>query len=557
MAHLPSVDDFDKILSIMVASEYTSSYFPKINSSTLLLFLESWFKRFQSDQHQISIKKFRLIVSLFAVGLSILLLQSVLIFVHGNAKAELCVTYDHSTNIITVSCNTNLSEINQAINDKSVLEKDPFGVWILKAIIKVDPVAKLTIDQTDTSWLKITNKNGTGPNFISVSGTLKIHGIKITSWDPSSKSVIRQNVNGSIPRPYIFIGNGSGSANISNSEVAFLGYASAGTNGLLYYRGGDGSSILNNTFHDMWDGFYSEAVSSVTIKNNKYYDNLRYGIDPHSASHDLNIIGNLVYNNQKIGIICSEDCYNILFSNNVVHNNGVAGLMFSLNTNNSIAKDNYANHEKVGISIYQSSNDKVYNNLVNSSNTGIYAAGSSSGNQIYNNTLMNGPVGMYLGLDNNSKNNSFKNNHMNNISQPINPAPVCRNAQMCSITITNPPTQNQTILTNFITINGTTSDSGNSGIKEVDVLLSKIPSNDTATYKLAIPSTQGNWSRWSFPVVLQQTGLYSVKARVTDNAGNQATSDVTIHFPAYIYNKRVAFVEPTFTYAAYQKWFIL
>ena len=47
------------------------------------------------------------------------------IIVHGNAVAEQCVNYDHYANIITLSCNTNLSEINQVINDSSVLEKDP------------------------------------------------------------------------------------------------------------------------------------------------------------------------------------------------------------------------------------------------------------------------------------------------------------------------------------------------------------------------------------------------------------------------------------------------
>jgi hypothetical protein len=130
---------------------------------------------------------------------------------------------------------------------------------------------------------------------------------------------------------------------------------------------------------------------------------------------------------------------------------------------------------------------------------------------------------------------------------------IANSKNQVSITITNPKTQNQTILTNFITINGTTtSHSGSSGIKEVDVLLNKVPSNGTAAYKLAIPSTQGNWSRWSFPVVLQQTGLYSVKARATDYAGNQATSNVILNFPAYISNKRIALVEPTFTYAAYR-----
>ena len=126
------------------------------------------------------------------------------------------------------------------------------------------------------------NKNNNEPNFISVAGgKVKIDGVKITSWDPSSTNdVIRQNVNGSIPRPYIIIDKGSQGANISNSEVAFLGYSSkqGGTNGLLYRFGGNGSSISNNTFHDMWDGFYSEYVGFITIKNNKYYNNLRYGV---------------------------------------------------------------------------------------------------------------------------------------------------------------------------------------------------------------------------------------------------------------------------------------
>jgi hypothetical protein len=147
---------------------------------------------------------------------------------------------------------------------------------------------------------------------------------------------------------------------------------------------------------------------------------------------------------------------------------------------------------------------------------------------------------------------------------PQNSIAIENNIHQVSITITNPPTKNQTILTNFITINGTatssssssSSDSASSGIKQVDVLFSKLPFTDTAAaasyYKLAIPVTQGNWSRWSFPIFLQQPGSYIVRSRVTDNAGNQNWTDTTINFPAYMYNKRIAFVEPTFTYAAYQ-----
>src|ERR671924_1326175 len=43
---------------------------------------------------------------------------------------------------------------------------------------RVNPLAKLTINRTDTTWLKITNHDNV-PNFISISGDAKIDGVKI------------------------------------------------------------------------------------------------------------------------------------------------------------------------------------------------------------------------------------------------------------------------------------------------------------------------------------------------------------------------------------------
>jgi parallel beta-helix repeat protein len=344
-------------------------------------------------------------------------LPLLLTFGQGSPAAQ-CVSYDIHTNTITVACNSNLSSIYQVVNDKSVLEKDPHGVWILNAIIKVNPLAKLTINRTDTSWLKITNKNGSQTNFISISGNAKIDGVKITSWDPFSNNVIRQNVNGSVHRSYIMVDNSPGSVDVSNSEIAFVGYNSYPHNGFVYEHGGNGSSIINNTFHDMWDGFISDDIGFITIKNNKYYNNLRYGIDPHTGSHDLSIIGNLAYNNSHIGIICAENCYNILFDNNIVHNNGVAGLMFADNTTNSTAKKNYAYNESTGFSIYGSSNDKVYNNIVKSSDKGIRIGGTSLYNYIYNNTIVKGKDGIYFST-NQPKNNVLENNNLDNISRSV------------------------------------------------------------------------------------------------------------------------------------------
>jgi hypothetical protein len=46
-----SVEEYGRQLGFAIADEYTYLYFPQIDSYTIILFLESWFKRFQSYQH--------------------------------------------------------------------------------------------------------------------------------------------------------------------------------------------------------------------------------------------------------------------------------------------------------------------------------------------------------------------------------------------------------------------------------------------------------------------------------------------------------------------------
>ena len=190
--------------------------------------------------------------------------------------------------------------------------------------------------------------------------------------------------------------------------------------------------------------------------------------------------------------------------------------------------------------------NQIYNNTLMNGNIGIYAAGSSFENQIYNNTLMNGNIGIYSNLANNIKNNLFILNIQNVIAAKGN------QAHNVSITITYSPTQEQTVLNKSIVINGTASVNGGSGIQIVEAYVAKMPFKGTSEYRLTTPVADGNWSRWSLPIILNDTGSYLVRARVTDNAGDQNWADVTIYLPAHIYNKRVAFVEPTFTYAAYK-----
>jgi parallel beta-helix repeat protein len=298
-----------------------------------------------------------------------------------------CTTYDKSTNVITVFCDTRLSEINLEINNKTVLDKTSPGVWILNAILYVAPSSTITIDKSDTLWLKILNKSDLTSNYIFIAGSAKIDGVKITSWDSASNRTIPQNVNGSIARPFIKADSVEGTINISNSEIAFLGNISYPDNGVAYVFGGNGSSIVNNTIHDMWDGFYSDSVENLTIQNNTLYNNFGNGINIDSGSHDINIVGNTAYNNSETGLLCSDTCNNTIFYNNTVHDNGWSGLMFSHGTYNNTATKNNAFNEEIGIHVDSSRNNKISDNLFKSNDRDIVIEGNSSGNQVHNNTL--------------------------------------------------------------------------------------------------------------------------------------------------------------------------
>jgi parallel beta-helix repeat protein len=297
-----------------------------------------------------------------------------------------CVDYDKSLVMVTISCDMDFSSLNGYLKNGNLLNEESPGVWLLNASIKISPETLLKINDDDTiNWLKIIGTRNSS-NDIIVSGSADIQNIKITSWNPSTKSVIPQDSEGKIQRPSILVDSKTGQLNIDNSEFGFLGFNQFPSNGLVYSRGGMGSNIENSLFHDMWDGFFSNGVASMTIINNTFYNNLRYGIDIHSSSHDFNVSNNKVFNNSKAGISSSQDSYNIVFDGNNIYQNGNTGAMFSLNTSNSTMSNNMIANESVGISIFSSPGNHITNNTILSSNKTILVSGNSTNVNLNNNT---------------------------------------------------------------------------------------------------------------------------------------------------------------------------
>jgi poly(beta-D-mannuronate) C5 epimerase len=336
----------------------------------------------------------------------------------GNGNG--CISYDSVRRMITVSCKSaTLTDIYNQLNDPAVLNKEQQrnGVWLLNANITINKGSTLTIDPTDTTWLKIIADERTLAYGIHVLGSLKIDSVQLTSWNPETNYYAMSNgsressgpatalcgsncpiavkdklTHHGAPRPYIRIeSRATGTTNITNSYIGYIGYEGGWgkmTPG-LQYNAGDGSVIRNNDFDHLYFGFYSVNVGNMVIENNKIHNSGHYGIDPHTGTHDMIIRNNIVYDNNGTAIICSLDCYNITFENNIVYNNHGGGIVFSRNTTHSVARNNYVHDQATPIQVSRSHNNEVYNNIISNTTTGISLIGDSSGNKIYNNTIMN------------------------------------------------------------------------------------------------------------------------------------------------------------------------
>src|SRR5919112_5205542 len=272
-----------------------------------------------------------------------------------------CIDYESAENTIAINCNASFLDVVQTIDDPDIIENTGNGEYILNANLEVaDGVTfEMTSEEDGLQYLKITGANG-----IIVNGRIEISGIIITSWDTETDSPISQTIIGSIPRAFINLRESEGGF-VRDSEIAYLGYQEFGRRGFDLF--GDGPShdleIRGSKFHNMWFAFYSRGAYNIIVDGNEYYNNIKYALDPHSGTHDMNITNNWLHHN-PIGAICSDRCYNILIEENMVEYNIDYGIFFSRNMHESIARNNHISNTPSGITVSESPNNQIYNNTI-------------------------------------------------------------------------------------------------------------------------------------------------------------------------------------------------
>jgi parallel beta-helix repeat protein len=159
--------------------------------------------------------------------------------------------------------------------------------------------------------------------------------------------------------------------------------------------------IDDSEFHHFYYAFYSNQLSNAIISDSVYRNNHMYSIDPHTGTHNMDIVRNHVYDNYGAGIICSLDCYDVLIEGNDVEDNSKYGIYLSRDMQRSIVRNNVISGSPIGIVVSESSNNWIYGNTISASDNGIYVIepdliddGYTRGNSIHDNSISDAVYGI-------------------------------------------------------------------------------------------------------------------------------------------------------------------
>ncbi len=336
------------------------------------------------------------------------------------------ILYRPEINAITVSGNltvVDIPTIHKIINDENVLAHEGDGVYLLKVNLELKRHTVLLIEGPDVAWLKLRSD---GDGFVRIFGdsaNIGVHNTKITSWNPALSDV-DQDVNDG--RAHIRVNNGR--MDIVNTEVAYLGQPKLRNSGGgvygLSWRVENSSrfghelttgTFVGNDIHDNYMGFYSYGATGMILSDNRIYNNLEYGLDPHDDSNNFIVENNEVYGNGNHGIIFSRRCVNNIIRNNRSYDNKLHGIMLDRESNNNSIYNNYVEGNVDGIALWRSDLNAIYNNEVVNNKRGMRFNRRSADNVVYGNQVTDSTqYGVYVYEE--SRANWFYNNELENNS---------------------------------------------------------------------------------------------------------------------------------------------
>jgi parallel beta-helix repeat protein len=301
------------------------------------------------------------------------------------APAAVEARFDPAQNavLLTAGQGVTLPALARAVRNPDLLREEAPGEWLLGADLAVLPGASLQVGAPTVRWLKLLSTAGRYASVKAFGGSIDVNSTCITSWDPATGTVDVENADG---RSYILARDGA-QMNIDNAEIRYLGHGEVESYGLSWRTRGTGGKITNSISSHNYFGLYSYEVGGLVVADNEFHDNVLYGVDPHTGSHDLTIERNIVHDNGKHGIILAEDCVDSVIRDNIVYRNDHHGIVLYLRSDRNTIEGNesFANASQ-GININESHDNVIRgNNVYDNTESGIGITQTSQDNLVENN----------------------------------------------------------------------------------------------------------------------------------------------------------------------------
>ena len=251
---------------------------------------------------------------------------------------------------------------------------DQARTFLFQLPILVGPDATLVVSGAESEDLRLSIDESV---FLANAGSLWMLDTRITAWsEANAEPALTTYEQRYAFRPFIVSWINS-SMNAGATTLTALGYQSGESYGFSYKSGPSElmadetivkepprGILINNSFDNLYYGFYSYEIEDAAIVGNEYRNNVVYGIDPHDRSLRLKIGFNTAYGTEvKHGIIVSREVNAGWIVGNLSFDNNGSGFMLDRQSRDNLVYANVAfGNNQDGLSVYESGCSLIANN---------------------------------------------------------------------------------------------------------------------------------------------------------------------------------------------------
>lgn len=287
-----------------------------------------------------------------------------------------------------------LEQIVEQVNDATVIDNRD-GIVTLRLPLVIRPGGALLVDGESTPRLQLSTDRGA---FIANAGRLFVLDTVVTSWSEESMQSTTFVAKHEF-RPFISSYIRS-ETYVAGCTIEHLGFAAPTAYGLSLSshperERGEAQEdwpmgvLVGNEFRGLYYGFYSYEARDVAIVDNRYVDNVVYGIDPHDRSTRLVIARNTCSGTvERHGIIGSRGISKSFILENVTHGNTGSGIMLDRECADNVVCNNRVYQNGQGVAIYESPENLVCENMIAFNEKSGVRVRNSPGTRVLENTII-------------------------------------------------------------------------------------------------------------------------------------------------------------------------